>query len=137
MQKVIERVIESKNYELSDMLRKIDTLWVQGSIDDAVRKSLADKARSNANTQNSMDILSKLEELDKRVKALEDVSNEPEKPNEEPTETTYPEYKARDWYYTGNRVTFDGKVYECIAPKGTTCVWSPSDFPKYWSEVTE
>lgn len=134
MQKVIERVIESKNYELSDMLKKIDTLWVQGSIDDAVRKSLSDKARSNANTQNSMDILSKLEELDKRVKALEDAKTNN---SEEQTETTYPEYEVGKWYYKGDKVTFDGKVYECIAPAGQVCTWSPSEYPAYWEEVEQ
>lgn len=139
MYTITKSVIESKNYELSDMLKKLDTLWVQGSITDAEREELIALARENAEVQQSIDILAKLEELDKRVKALEDAqaTNEPENPDEEPTETTYPEYKAGDWYYTGNRVTFDGKVYECIAPKGVACVWSPSDYPEYWSEVTE
>ena len=134
MKNIIEKVIESKNYELSDMLKKIDTLWVQGSIDDAVRKSLSDKARSNANTQNSMDILSKLEELDKRVKALEDARANN---SEEPTETTYPEYTAGKWYYKGDKVTFEGTVYECIAPEGAVCTWSPTEYPAYWEEVEQ
>ena len=132
MQKVIERVIESKNYELSDMLRKIDTLWVQGSIDDAVRKSLSDKARSNANTQNSMDILSKLEELDKRVKALE---AQAETETEEPTETTYEEYVSGKWCYNGDIFAFKGKIYKCTAPEGVTCVWTPEEYPTYWEEL--
>ena len=135
MQKVIERVIESKNYELSDMLRKIDTLWVQGSIDDAVRKSLSDKARSNANTQNSMDILLKLEELDKRVKALEDAQTSNE--TEEKTEVTYPEYTVGKWYYKGDKVTFEGTVYECTAPEGAVCTWRPTEYPAYWEEVEQ
>lgn len=133
MQKVIERVIESKNYELSDMLKKIDTLWVQGSIDDAVRKSLADKARSNANTQNSMDILSKLEELDNRVKALEDAKTSTE--TEEPTETTYEEYVSGKWCYNGDIFAFKGKIYKCTAPEGVTCVWTPEEYPTYWEEL--
>lgn len=49
MQKIIEEVIESKNYELPDMLKKIDTLWLQGSITDEVRTRLSEKARVNAN----------------------------------------------------------------------------------------
>lgn len=133
MQKIIEKVIESKNYELSDMLKKIDTLWVQGSIDDAMRKSLSDKARNNANVQNSLDILSKLEELDRRVKALEEAKTE----TEEPTETTYPEFVAGKWYYTGNKISFYGKNYECVAPENVACVWSPVDYPTYWEEVME
>lgn len=135
MQNIIEKVINSKNYELSDMLRKIDTLWVQGSIDDAARKSLSDKARNNANVQRSLDILSKLEELDKRVKALEEAKAE--NSDTETEETTYPEFVVGKWYYTGDRITFDGKSYECIAPENVACVWSPVDYPTYWEELEQ
>ena len=134
MQKIIEKGIESKKYELSDMLRKIDTLWVQGSIDDAMRKSLSDKARNNANVQNSLNILLKLEELDRRLKAIEDA--QAGAGAEEPTES-YPEYVAGYWYYNGARISFNGKDYECTAPEGVACVWSPSDYPAYWKEIME
>lgn len=133
MQKIIEKVIESRNYELSDILKKIDTLWVQGSISEEVKKILADKARNNANMQNSMDILAKLEELDRRVKALE---AQAEKETEEDS-TSYPEYEPGKWYYAGDKVTFDGKVHECTAPEGQVCTWSPSEYPAYWKVVTE
>lgn len=144
MYTIIKSVIESKNYELSDMLKKLDTLWVQGSITDAEREELMALARENANVQQSIDIMAKLEELDKRVKALEDAKintdtsdSEEETENEEPTGTTYPEYTAGTWYYAGDKVTFDGKVYECIAPDGVVCVWSPSEYAAYWSEYVE
>ena len=130
MQKIIEKVIESRNYELSDILKKIDTLWVQGSISEDAKKILADKARNNANVQNSMDILAKLEELDKRVKELEDAQANNE--TEEPTEETYPEYEVGKWYYNGNKVMFEGVAYECTAPEGVVCVWSPLEYPAYW-----
>lgn len=129
MQKIIEKVIESKNFELSDMLRKIDTLWVQGSINEETRKMLSDKARSNANTQNSLDVFSKLMELEKRIEALEKVEVE------EPTEETYEEFVSGKWYYNGNKISFEGKNYVCIAPDGATCVWNPTDYPAYWEEV--
>lgn len=128
MQKIIEKVIESKNFELSDMLKKIDTLWVQGSIDDAMRKILSDKARNNANVQSSIDILTKLEELDKRIKALEEAGKE------EPTED-YEEYVAGKWYYAGDKIFFEGKNYVCIAPENIACVWSPTEYPAYWEEI--
>ena len=132
MQKIIEKVIESKNFELSDILKKIDTLWVQGSITEEVKKILADKARNNANMQNSMDILAKLEELDKRVKALE---SQAETETEEPTEASYPEYEVGKWYYAGDKVMFEGGAYECTAPEGQVCTWSPSEYPAYWKNV--
>lgn len=135
MQKIIEKVIESKNFELSDMLRKIDTLWVQGKIDDGARKTLSDKARNNATAGQGIDVLAKLEELDKRIKALEEANTVPD--TEEPTETIYPDYTVGKWYYAGDRVSFEGKVYECIAPDGVVCTWSPFEYPVYWNEFVE
>jgi len=135
MYEVIKNVIESKRYELSDILTKIDTIWLQGSITDEQRAELVTLARNNANVQNSIDILAKLEELDKRVKALEEANADV--PDEEQTEITYPEYASRTYYYNGDKVTFDEKVYVCTAPDGVPCVWSPSEYPAYWEEVTE
>lgn len=133
MQKIIEKVIESKNYELSDMLKKIDTLWIQGSIDDAMRKSLSDKARNNANVQNSIDIFAKLVDLERRIEALE-FKNAEILEEETPS---YEEYKAGKWYYAGNKISFYGKNYVCIAPEGATCVWNPSEYPVYWEELEQ
>ena len=136
MYEITKSVIESKNYELSDMLRKIDVLWMQGSLTDNQREELIDLARDNADVQNSIDIMAKLEELDKRVKALEDAQASTED-SEEPTETEYPEYEVGKYYYNGDKVSFDGKHYECIAPEGVVCVWSPADYPTFWNEITE
>jgi hypothetical protein len=144
MYTITKNVIESGNYELSDMLKKLDTLWVQGSITDAEREELMALAREKANVQNSMDVIAKLEELDKRVKALEDAEknsdtseSEEETETVEPTEPTYPEYTAGKWYYSGDKVSFGGKVYECIAPEGVVCVWSPSEYSAYWEELEQ
>ena len=41
-------------------------------------------------------------------------------------------YQSGTWYYRGDRVTFDEKVYICVAPAGVVCVWSPSEYPVYW-----
>ena len=130
MQKIIENVIDSKNYELSDMIKKIDTLWLQGSITDEVRTRLSDKARVNANIQNSLNLILKVEELDRRVKALEET-----KQSTDLEETTYSDFVVGKWYYTGDTITFEGKNYECIAPENVACVWSPADYPTYWEEV--
>lgn len=133
MQKIIENVIENKNFELSDMLRKIDTLWVQGDITEYTRNKLSEKARNNANLEKSFNMLEKLEELDKRVKALEEAKESTGA--EEPTETTYPEFVVGKWYYNGDRISFEGKNYVCIAPENAVCVWNPTDYPAYWEEV--
>lgn len=40
MYEILKKVITSKRYELTDMLRKIDTLWAQGDLDDEQRTEL-------------------------------------------------------------------------------------------------
>ena len=128
MYEVIKSVIETGNYELSDMLKKIDTVWLQSGITDEQRTELIELARANANTQNSIDLIAKVEELDKRVKALE----ESDKPKEEEDEELYPEYVPGKWYYNGDKCSEDGKNYICTAPEGRVCTWSPSEYPPYW-----
>ena len=34
MYEIVKNVIESGQYELTDMLKKIDTIWFQGTLDD-------------------------------------------------------------------------------------------------------
>lgn len=128
MYDITKSVIESKNYELSDMLRKIDVLWVQGSLTDEQRNELIDLARNNANFENSVDVIAWLEDHERRLKAMEEGKSKPD------TEE-YPEYIVGNKYYNGDKVSFDGKHYECIAPDGAVCVWSPADYPTYWKEV--
>lgn len=131
MYEIIKSVIKSGRYELTDMLTKIDTLWVQGSLTDDQRAELVSIAREGADTTQAVNVLEKLSDLDRRVKALESASAESE-PKEE-----YPEYVAGKWYYKDDKITHSGKRYICIAPDGVVCVWSPEEYPAYWQEVKE
>lgn len=143
MKDIIRNVIERRNYELSDMLKKIDTLWVQGSITEEEREELIALARQNAEVQQSIDILAKLEELDKRMRVIENRFNSDIEDGEGETEgdagevVTYPEYEVGKWYYRGDIVVLEGKEYKCIAPERVVCTWSPADYPAYWEEYTE
>lgn len=131
MYDIIKSVIVSGVYELSDMLKKIDTVWLQGDISDEQRTELMEMARENANPMNSVDLAKKVEELDKRVKALE------EKKEPEPSEEEYPEYVVGKWYYNGDKISYKGKNYVCIAPEGVVCTWNPDEYPAYWKEISE
>lgn len=143
MYNVVMNVIKSKNYELKDILTKIDTLWVQGSITEEEREELIALARQNAEVQQSIDILAKLEELDKRMRAIEDRFNSESEDTEGETEgdagevVTYPAYETGVWYYRDDIVSFDGQNYICVAPEGAVCTWSPSDYPAYWELYVE
>ena len=127
MYDVIKDVINTRRYVLADMLHKIDTLWAQGDIDDDQRTELIALAQGNADTAQEVNMLEKLEELEQRVKALETGSTEPGE--------AYPDYVVGKWYYSGDKITFEGGKYKCIAPDGVVCVWYPKEYPVYWELV--
>lgn len=129
MYNIIKTVITSSNFELTDIIKKIDTVWFEGKITDEEKSELVEMAQGKANPQNSIDLIAKVADLEKRVKILET-----QKPTDEPTEETYEPFVEGKWYYNGDKVSFDGKNYRCIAPEGTACVWSPSAYPNYWIE---
>lgn len=128
MYDVIRDVINSRRYVLADMLHKIDTLWAQGDIDDDQRTALIALAQGNADTAQEVNVLAKLEELEQRVRSLEESGGA--EPEEE-----YPDYVAGKWYYNGDKITFESGKYKCIAPAGVVCVWSPTEYPPYWEMV--
>lgn len=128
MYKIIKNVLETGRFELSDILTKIDTFWLKGSITDAEKSELTEIAQNKAKPENSVDFMKKIEELEQRVKALE----ENKASGDENSTEEYPEFVVGKWYYTGDKITFEGNKYKCIAPEGVTCVWSPKDYPAYW-----
>ena len=128
MFEIVKNVIKSGRYELTELLGKIDTLWVQGDLTDEQRDELVGLARGSADIENSVDIIGKLAELEARITALEN-------PGEETEE--YPAYIVGKWYYNGDKITYNEKHYVCIAPAGAVCTWNPDEYPAYWSEVTE
>lgn len=141
MYNTIKKVIDSKNYELEDLLAKIDKRCFEGRISEEERDELFTKARENAIPENSYAPLEKqVEILREEVKALrEEVKalKNGDKVEEEPADE-YPEYVqpsgAHDTYKIGDKVTFEGKKYECLIDG---CVWSPKAYPQGWREVTE
>lgn len=127
MYSVVENVLKQGGYNLTDIIRKIDSLWLKGSLNDDEKDRLISIAQNGAKTENSLDVFAKLDELEKRIRALEGNADEE-------TET-YPEYQDGKWYYSGDKCSFDGANYICIAPDGVVCVWSPSAYPTYWEKA--
>lgn len=151
MYSVIKDVLTKGNYELVDILNKINKLWVENSLTEEERDELIDLARTNANPDNSYAPLQKqieevykeitslkglIDGLDARVLAIEKGS--PQEPIDPPVEEEYPEYKqptgAHDAYNVGDKITFEGKKYECLI---NGCVWNPHDYPQGWKLVEE
>ena len=148
MYEIVKNVIESKSYELTDILTKIDTLWVQGNLTEAQRTELTALARQNADPaasyaplQEQIDALAeRLDALTSRVSTLEQSGETGEEEPKEPAEE-WPEYVqptgAHDAYHNGDKITYNGQHYTCIAPEGTACVWDPGTYPAYWQEADE
>ena len=130
MYEIIKNVILSGNFELTDILSKIDTLWVQGGLTNVQRLALIDMARGKADPRNSFAPLQvQIDALAERIAKLEG-----QKPSEDHPQFVQPT-GSHDAYRAGDTVTFNGKQYTCIAPEGVAVVWSPEVYPSYWEEL--
>ena len=125
---IMKNTIKNGGYKLEDYLERIYVMYVETKITKEQKDELDKLARENANVDNSIEIMEKLKELDLRVTNLEKNIVEPE---------LYPAFVKGKWYYKGDNCSENGKNYTCIAPEGQVCVWSPSEYPTYWKEVTE
>ena len=140
MYSTIKSVIESGRYELNDMLKKIDTIWLQGGTTDEQKDELvelarekADPAQSYAPLQEQIDqAFAKISALESRVSVLE--AGETPEPAPDPEE--WPQWVqptgAHDAYNTGDKVTYNGKHYQSTTNGN---VWSPDAYPPGWQLV--
>lgn len=140
MYKVIKSVIESKRYELAEMLTKIDTFWVQGQLSEAEYEELIAFARTNALPENSYasmqeqidTIFKKLAEMELEIASLK--GNAPDTTTKDYPECVAPT-GAHDAYHAGDKVTYNGVRYICVAPENVAVVWNPDVMPSYWQKV--
>lgn len=137
MYQIIKDVITSKRYELNDILKKIDTIWLQGDIDDDQKDELVELAREYADPEQSYAPLqAQIEQAFAQIKALDACvalleAGETPEPAPEPDE--WPEFAqptgAHDAYQTGDKVTYNGKHYISTMDGN---VWSPDAYPAGW-----
>lgn len=130
MYNILKNVINRKAYNFTDMLTKIDTLWSEGKLSDAERDELLSLAQKNASVEHSVDMVAKIIELEERIKALEE--GKVENSN---TAETIEEFVEGKWYYAGNKILFNGKVYECTADANTVVYWSPAQSGLCWKQL--
>lgn len=135
MYEIVKEVIQSGGYELTDMLGKIDALWVESKLTDDQREELTDLAREHADPEKSnpelpvrMAALERsMRELAERVEALE--------AGGEPPAGDVGEYDPYTVYQSPMRCRFEGKVYEWVHPQPGN--WSPKDYPAAWRVVEQ
>ena len=158
MYEIVKNVINSKRYALDDMLKKIDTLWVQGDITEEQKKELVALAQTNADPENSNAPLQKqIEAIAKQQNELKDtvttlsatvqkiketvesggtVVPEPEPPivEECPVWEPYNGIPPIKWQ-KGSKCTHNGKKWESMVDNN---VWEPGAFgvgEEIWREV--
>ena len=120
MYSIIKSTIEREQYDLSDLLAKINTLWVQSTITDEQRIELVSSAQAHAHAENSYASVQKqidalaaaLAELTERVTAIE--KGAPHEPPEEPDE--WPEWTMWNGvppirWQNGSKCTHNGQKY--------------------------
>ena len=132
MKHIFDTVIRRGGYDLSAMLARIDEYHISGQLTAAERDTLRELARSSATAASGMDIPGEIQQLWAAVRALQAA-------RDNGSSTADPEFRqptgAHDAYYTGAVVRWGGKVYECVAPEGVACVWSPEVMPGYWQSI--
>ena len=146
MFEIIRNVILSKDFELRDILYKINKMWIESAITEEEKTELDELARENAVVENSYaslkeqveNIYSELDSIKSRLASLESTEEGSETEPTEPTEPDeYPPYKqptgAHDCYNTGAKITFKGEKYTCLIDG---CVWSPEEYPAGWKKET-
>lgn len=146
MYQIIKNVILSKDYELRDILYKINKMWIEAQISEEEKTELDKLARTNAVAENSYastnaqieNIYKEIDSIKSRLATLESTEEGSETEPTEPTEPDeYPPYKqptgAHDCYNTGAKITFKGEKYTCLIDG---CVWSPEEYPAGWKKET-
>lgn len=126
---MIETVIKNGNYNLTDILKKIDRYHIENKISDEEKEVLYSLAREHANGAIDVDLFKKVAELEARVKELE------ESRSDSVNEQNIEEYIPGKWYYNGDKCLESGIAYICKAPEKMACTWSPSEYPPYWEVI--
>ena len=156
MFKIFKNVIENSDFDLRDILKKIEEYYIKSDLSEEEKTSLEKLAREKAKPENSYaslqkqidELYSELNTLKSTVEAnaqgmsalketVEELGGTVTEP-EIPVAEEYPEYKqptgAHDAYKIGDKITFNGKKYIC---KLDNCVWSPAEYPVAWEEVID
>lgn len=131
---IFKNVIETSDFDLRDILNKIEESYIKSSLSKEEQTELEEMARQHAKPENSYASLqSQIDDLARRIEVLEGQSETEPEPTDE-----YPEYKqptgSHDAYKIGDKITFEGNKYVC---QMDNCVWSPTEYPTAWQKVEE
>ena len=135
MYEIFKNILNERDYELVDILDKIDEYYIKSKLSKEQKEELEDEARQNAIPENSYaDLQTQIDKLAEIITVLE--NKQESTGSEEPAEDEYPEYVqptgAHDAYHVGDKITYNGKHYECVYEG---CVWTSDAYPAGWKEI--
>ena len=132
MKSVFESALNS-TFDLTDMLGKINTHHIAGNLTDIDREELIRKAREKADPFGGVDVMAKLNELEGRIRTLEEAKDTG---GESSSAEDIKPYVDGKWYTNGNKIIRNGRIYVCAnVPEGHYCTWPPEVYPAYWELV--
>ena len=150
---IIKQVIKDRNYNLADLLEKIEKRCFEGAITEEERDELVTMANENANPSNSdaplknqvaalFDMVTELALEIKALKEARDETNPEEQPEEETPKETYSEWYRHNGI--GKNPWQDGTI--CIhndrywLSHVNDNVWEPGALGVYeniWEDITD
>ena len=134
MKTIFENVIDRGGYDLTGLLNRIDSYHVMGRLTDAARDELYAKARAGARDALEYDVKAEIDALWAAVRALQgSAGSAATEEAQAPAEFVQPS-GAHDAYNLGDRVRYNGKVYESVINGN---VWSPDVYPDGWNEIAD
>lgn len=71
MYEIIKNYIKTETYNLDDLTRKIDKMFIEGKLTESERDELIQLATDNARDEKQVDLYEKLVDLEHRIVALE------------------------------------------------------------------
>ena len=131
-------LIGERRYDLEDVLHRIDVMYAAGRLTDEERTELYALARENAKAE--YDYAAEIEAIWAAIRALQ-ASVGGSSGGSSGEADDWPAYQqptgAHDAYYTGDKITYNGKHYICVIPENVACTYPPDVYPAGWQEVTD
>ena len=145
MYEIIKVIIQSGNFIVSDITRKIDTLWAESKLTDEERQQLSEMMIDYINPNTQAPELKELYlQLKEEVAILkEEVAKLKGTGGIDPDPAAIPQWKPWDGistdYQTGAVVEHNGKYYKNVL-EGMQNTWEPGSAgvdERYWKETTK
>lgn len=131
-------LIGGRQYDLEDVLHRIDVMYAAGRLTDEERTELYALARENAKAE--YDYAAEIEAIWAAIRELRASVGESSGGSSGEADE-WPPYRqptgAHDAYFAGDKITYNEKHYTCIMPDGVACIWPPDVYPAGWQEVTD